>query len=1047
MNYKYFFVFLLVVLFSSMVFSYTIGFDYAEVRTTSYPNYLNYQYAHYYDNIDLRYGVYGSGISSPVTIIVSPKVYGITTTGQRVFVHNIQTHSFSMNPSSFYTYSYNPMFSFDPAYQSYEVVLDLQSSDGSFNNSVSRYVYSQGTNPNPGGDDPTGDDPNVVSCDDFYVSGMEDIYLDEDSREYYNLYLVNSVDLPLTITSVTVSPNNPTNLEIEDITYPFTVSALQTRSAQIELFTDTVSSDYSNSFQIEVKGKYDNSLTCEKTYNVNYRILDAELENNGSCSDIRILDDYFTMSDNSSKTFEIEVSNASQDYYFEVDDIDLDTTNDSIIEASVRNTIDKIYTDSSKILKINVSSDDTSFYRTEKIDLELTGYLKRENREDKKCRIREDVSIRVSPDSSTGNTSNECDDIKIYTRDVFQDSQITENYSLQEGFYIYNGTNKKFTVSGINYKDNTMYADIFSKSFDYTLYPRSSNALNFDIRTSEVSENKLSNAEISIQGYFEGGLSCSYSDITSNFNLTIREENDFCSNVGIYDDSFVEGENYFTVYNNTNKDFTVNDIISQNSVNSNVGVIDSSFKVLKDSQKTFRVGSSGNGSFELLAKGVFSDGTSCDYTQTSSGYFNSDSGYDFSDTSCEFEFNYPNVKYISLNGDSLNFDFRNLTGKSGEIRLSAVGAVIEDPIIKFSSYSSFNKEIDLLNIKNPKMVLYTIEIYGCSKKSYFTNLYPLGNSIQGDVSFLTYPSNLISTKDKFISSFSLKNSSSFSEDVEIKFSGFTSAFNFVSSPYPLNPNTFSSSDNVSTVTINPNSTKNIYFGVDVLENAEYKKYNGYIEVYSNNKLLFKEPLSIDRSITTNNLLVNTMVEKTSVKNTVLLTFTFENKLPDLTRELYLSFEDENSFEVDGNRNISVAPLSVLERSFTVKYNEGSLFKYNLIDTDNSSLAYSGEVDLKEIDNSSNLLSGFFTLSDTKGFIFAIVLILLIALIIFLIVYGDKSRAKRKQETKSVLETQEKIKEEIRKDNFSNITKSEIIIGNKPIIKPAEPRQITLGELD
>jgi hypothetical protein len=190
-----------------------------------------------------------------------------------------------------------------------------------------------------------------------------------------------------------------------------------------------------------------------------------------------------------------------------------------------------------------------------------------------------------------------------------------------------------------------------------------------------------------------------------------------------------------------------------------------------------------------------------------------------------------------------------------------------------------------------------------------------------------------------------------------------------------------------------------------------------------------------------------VVEKTSVKNTVLLTFTFENKLPDLTRELYLSFEDENNFQIDGNRNISVEPLSVLERSFTIEYNEGSLFKYNLIDQDNSSLAYSGEVDLKEVDDSSNLLSGFFTLSDTKGFIFGIVLILLIALIIFLIVYGDKSRTKRKQEDQTVVETNEKIKEEIKQEEISKEEKSEVLIENKPVLKPAGPRQITLGELD
>jgi len=1045
MKLRYFLLLFSLILFSSIVFSYTIGFNYAEVRTTTNPVYAPYQYAYNYDTIDLRYSLYGSGITSPVNIVVSPKVYGVTLSGQRVFVHNMQTHSFMLGSGYPYTYSYNPMFYFDPNYQFYEVVLDVQDLDSTYQTNTSTYVYSQGSS--GGNITPPSDPPSQTpTCDDFYLSGFSDIYLEEDKSDYYNLYIINSIDKQLTITSVTTEPSNPSRLDIQNIYHPYTISPFQTRSAQIDFFTDTVSSTYNDSFNIKVVGKYDN-LTCEKNYSVNYRINNSSLPNTASCNDIRVLDKSFTLSSNENKNFDLEIENRSLDYYFEIDDVKLETNYNSIVDASLRSSIYRIFEDSKRDLKINLRSDFTNVNKTETVTLKIDGYLKRDNREDKRCRINESISVRVTP-SSTTPSFNECNDIEIFTSDVSLKEESRESYSIANGFYIYNNSNKKFNITGINYTDNSIFTDIVSKSVDYSLFPKSSNSLEFDIRTSNVNKNETSKATISVQGTFENGASCTYSNIRSEFDIYVKEKEDACFNVGFNDGVYKNGDNLITIFNNTDEDFYVNDVIYQNRQNTNVNVVDKSLLVFKNSQKTIRVGASEVGSFELLLKGRFDNGASCDYTDTKKGYFRSFTDYSFSQPSCEYLFNYPNSKYVSLDGDFLNISFKNLTNKSGTIKISSVGAVIEDPIINFSGYQEISRKVDLVNIKDPRAVVYEIDIYGCEKTSHFTNIYPYSVDFQEEVSFVSYTSKIKSIDDRFVSSFTLKNNSSSNSQISVNFSGFPNDFTFVTSDFALNEELFTASQNKSVIDISGgNFSKNIYFGVMIPKTTSYDTYNGYIEILSSGKLILREPFTIDRSYQENPLVVNTSLERNQdVKNSVILTFDIENNL-NLNRNFNLSFEDENSFVIEGVKDFSIDPFSKDTYVYSVEYLESPILKYTLLDKDTNEVVYQGEVDLSAVDKTPSFLTGFFTFANFKVALFWIILILLIVLVVYILYtryHHKKMHRPEKLPLKKELNVIEKesfkeVREDLEKDSSTQLVQEEII--------ELPSKQITLRELD
>jgi hypothetical protein len=1012
MNYKFFFIFLfLLIVFSINTFAYPVGFNYIEVRSNTYPVYMPYQYANYYDFIDLRYSVY-SNYYNPIPMIVSPKVYGINLSGQRVFLHNLQTSSFVLNPYLNYTYSYNPMFSFDPSYQFYEVVLDLQSLDGSYQSSDASFIYyqdSQGQTP------PTSPQTNP-SCEDFSISGFSDIYLQEDRRDYYNLYIINSIDKPLTITSITTNPNDPTDLEIEDISYPFTISQYQTRSAQFSLFTDTVSSNYTGYFDIKVNAEYEN-ISCEKIYTVKYHINDSSLENTASCNDLEITDNFFIINSNENKDIEINLKNSSFDYYFQVSSIDIKDPTGSIVESNIKNSIYNISKDSSKILKVNLNSDYTDVFKTEKLTLKIDGYFKRDNREDKRCKINKDISIRVSPNTQS---FNDCSNIKIFTKDVSLYENEEKSFSKENGFYVLNNTNKLFTITGINYTKNKNNLEILSKSINYNLYPLSSNSLNFNLKGLEVNNNLDIKTNIYIEGYFQNGDACSFQDIKSEFNVLLLKDS-LCSRIDVIDSFYKDGVNTFKIKNNSDVDFFVNDIIYQDRQNTNVNIIDKSFSIFKNSLKDFKVSTSKEGSFNLLVKGKFSNGVECDYIDTRKGYF-SYQDFSFQENGCDFILDYPNTKTVSSDTENVMINFKNQSGKNGVLKIESTGAVITNPIIYFSKDESFTKEIKLTNIKNPKNIIYTVEIFGCDKKVYFTTLNQEISFLQ-PISLSSYLSKITTNQKTFVNSFTLKNNTSFTKEIFVNFTGFSENAAFVfsqDSSFIQETNSF---------LINPNSSKTIYFKTHLLSDDE-TVYQGNLEVNYQEDLILKEPLIINKTLLTDDILFSTEIIKK--KDFYYLDFLFEN-LSDKSQNIEIIFKDLNSFTINGSNSFVIDAKSNLKQSYVISDHKKDVLEYQV--KNNNKTIGKGEFNLKEIkeDSTPSILSGFFSLSNFKWSFYLLIIVVIVYLIYIYIKNTSKKRKLNKRDSTFI------------KNKVS--LKKEVFLEEKKIEHPILKKEVSFKDLE
>lgn len=728
------------------------------------------------------------------------------------------------------------------------------------------------------------------SCNDFVLDGFSNIYLDSDAYDFYTLYIENTIDYPLKINSVSIIPENPSYLDILDIYYPTnSISPLQTKSVNIDLYAYG-SGNFQGNFSIKVIAGY-GSLLCEKNFPVKYKINQTLYPNNASCSDLDLTFSEININSNQSKRFELFFENHSLDYFFETTSVKLDIPKNSLLTSSLTPTSFTLNPDSKKTISLNLNSSSTTSHTTEYLTLKIEGYFKKDKREQKKCTFTKTIKINIHPTSSI----QECENIKILTKDIFQQENLTQNY--YSGFFIQNDSNKKFNITGINFSYDSKYLQVSSLQNLSYLPARSEIPLNLKITT--LSQPFVGNAKISLQGNFENGASCSFSTLNKTFEINILKKDNNCLLIEIQPSNFKEGLNQITIYNHSNLDFTANSIIPHNRINTSVSVLDPAFVIPRNSEKTFRISTTKPGSFELLTRGIFSNGLSCDYKEIPSAFFESDSLY-------------------------------------------------------------FKDSLPLPPPTQPPTSYYDEDVY-----------------LQGFIS------NIYLENNKATSSLVIKNPSSKQKTLDLKFLFPENFFDFVVSEHELSVNSLPLSSSKK-IKISPNSSKTIYLGVVSNKNFDLQSFEGFLEIYSDSKLVVSKPLKIHQENQKSDILVNHSVEQQL--NKLNLTLDIQNHT-NTPKQLFFSLENEEDFVLEGERDFVVLENSSVKKSFLITFDiaDDSLFflKYRLIDKQTSQPVFQGQLAIKEHKEKPLFLSGFFSLIGLGNIL---LLILLIIIILFIILY-------------------------------------------------------------
>ena len=954
------------------VYAVPFAIDYSYVNTDSGIEYLSIQYGNYYDNVSLKLKLRAEDIPSGysyVPVIVSPKVYGITDSGDLTYLYSVPSSTYYLSSAT--EYYYPNLFYLTPNYNGYVVQVYAQSGVN-YSTYSSAYVYPIGA-PNayfyPVDNGTTPEDntqETQTTCSSFFLSGQRDIYFDEDEQRNYNLYIENDSSQDLTVLSVTASDSS--ELDIRDIDYPDYVSGNYVGNVTLRLESDTVSDDEDSSFDITVRARYGSGQECLKIYTVEYHINDEDNDNTSSCSDISIGDTSFTINDNSVTVKTITIENESNDYDFEIDDITIEE--DSYVSADIVDEPEIVYEEDSEDIEIEFETENVNYTTIKYLDLEIEGYLVRSGRDDKKCTKRENIAITIRDTGTSGSTNNgttvqSCKDIVIYTTNIQQQESTTESYSESNGFFIVNNSNQQFNINSFSINDNTNKAEIKNIRRNSRIYSKSRESIGFDLVTSSVSTTESSRGTISVSGSFTDGTTCSSTGIgTKQFDISVLDSSDLlCSNIGVYNKTVTSGtNNQIQIFNNTNKKFYVTDVLFQNRYGLSGNVTNKQLTVNSNSQDVMEVGFTGNGSLEMLVSGRFDDGKTCSFTKTTSGFLTTNNqSANLSGDACDFELTAPTSISVNNSAESLNINFVNRSQKGGKIIITGNGLAVEPSVILLNGFDSFNKEITLSNFNNPTSVYYDVILNNCSSRRTSTSI---SNNITEDsrISLVSYPTMITPISSNVNISTVVNNGFSVSKTITLKLSGFSAGFN----------------SSQKTIEVSAHNRQDVFLNLSIPENADKRAHNGYIELYSGNNLVNKYPITIDLSPKVDPILISTTVE--NQEKIYLLKITIKNN-SSITQYTTIDFGLDESFVIEGDREINILPGEELIKQYKIVspsiLKEDRVVEIKIKDKLTDEILAKEKITLK---TNYSAITGFLTLGNMG----LVVLGLIIVIVLFII---------------------------------------------------------------
>ncbi|PIN98715.1 MAG: hypothetical protein COT90_03250, partial [Candidatus Diapherotrites archaeon CG10_big_fil_rev_8_21_14_0_10_31_34] len=219
-----------------------------------------------------------------------------------------------------------------------------------------------------------------------------------------------------------------------------------------------------------------------------------------------------------------------------------------------------------------------------------------------------------------------CSDIEIYENSV----AMNENETDYVTFNIKNNSDERFYIKGVAPIDYEQFFGVFSYTNDSSISAGSTGQVKLKVVSSDVSTNKTGTATLRIQGEFNSGKSCSYSDIEKDFLVKVYNDssNESCSEIEIIasDERMQENDTEyfnFRVRNDSDTGFYIDgfDVSDSSSYfNATEDYKPSFIPGNSDREFNYKVSSTSissdkTGEIKIRISGHYSGGDSCSYSE------------------------------------------------------------------------------------------------------------------------------------------------------------------------------------------------------------------------------------------------------------------------------------------------------------------------------------------------------------------------------------------------------------------------------------------------
>lgn len=621
-------------------------------------------------------------------------------------------------------------------------------------------------------------------------------------------------------------------------------------------------------------------------------------------------------------------------------------------------------------------------------------------------------------EGNNGNNDNDNDnDVSCSDFDITNISfTIDDDYTSTRKIKLENDSDYDFEINDITISDRDgLNVSIVDEpdvvdSGDYEYLEIELDADNFDYVITKY-------LDLKIKGTFVDSDDDEIKDCTRTATITVRIEDDAgnsdnedydeeedCKDIDIYAMNISQAENTtdsysksdgFYIINNSNTTFTINSF----SINDN-----SSYASISDTSytKTLTSGSTGSINFDLktnninsaqtsrgtiLVSGKFSGGKSCSNSDIGTKYFDIDI-FEPTSTSCSgIEVG---SKTVSSGNNSIpiynrtdnkfyvtSVLFQNKQGLSAYASNSQLTIPANDDSSMVVGITG-NGSLEMLvsgKFSDGKSCSFTQTDSGILSTGSSNNASSTSNTNTSivnlspttpKITLVSYPTLITPITNDTKITLNINNSFSIAKEVTIKLAGF--------------PNTFITESK--TTTVSANDTKAISLEIKISDSAAKKAHKGYIEVYSNNLLIDKYPLTIDLSPATSKISVSATSGISTVQNrTYIITLKLKNNTNQL-QETIIDFGLPEAYLIEGDREVNLLPNEETTKIYKIvsptKLREDKVLNIKIRDKITDKELVSQEVSLK---SGKSPISAFFTLRNT-GFVLLGLVVLVVLIIIF-----------------------------------------------------------------
>lgn len=492
-----------------------------------------------------------------------------------------------------------------------------------------------------------------------------------------------------------------------------------------------------------------------------------------SCNDIDILTSDVTFQENKdgkSITFTLENNGDDQ---FEIDDVKIEE-NSPYFDLSLEEFPDEINDGKTGKIRLEYTTGDINSDKEDSFQIKVKGEF--DDDDNKECSFN---NLTFNIDVTIEDGENICSLMTIQADDV----SISENDTFTHTITVTNDTDEDFTLQDFDvFDDSSSFTVSFDPKFNDSEFEKvipANSSQNYDvkIKSQSVDGDETDTAFLELRGEFENGSDCSFSEIESEFEITVEDEGTdtvVCSNIALDAPTiYIHGnetiQDAISISNKSSQNFFVDEVnINDSNYQVSFETLDTPEKVPFSESDIITFSATGysypdsfDGNATISMKGHFTSGSTCFVSgkKIPFQYIGTNGG-----VCSDFYSNLPTVTVLK-GTQTKDIFLNNPLNQPATVKFTMTGGQVSPNIVYLPANTAKTQTVFFSNVNENQTLTMTADIPGCTTITQQSVVLFSGLD-DAPVQFVNAPSVLtIGNAKEF--ALQVKNKSAYTQEVQI----------------------------------------------------------------------------------------------------------------------------------------------------------------------------------------------------------------------------------------------------------------------------------------